>query len=61
MNKQEVIKSFVEKERENLEMCDNDLKKRIYKAYSGHTLEILNKIEYKEIDLKLEKVYFKRI
>jgi transcription-repair coupling factor (superfamily II helicase) len=60
VNKQEVIKSFVEKERENLEMCDNDLKKRIYKAYSGHTLEILNKIEYKEIDLKLEKVYFKK-
>ncbi len=60
VNKEEVIKSFVEKERENFEMCDNELKRKIYKTFSGHTLEILNKINYKEAELKLEKIYFKK-
>ncbi|RAO98917.1 DEAD/DEAH box helicase [Petrotoga sp. 9PW.55.5.1] len=58
INKNEVMKSFLEKERENYEMCDTTLKKKIYKIYSGQNIEILNKINYQEVKLSLEKIYY---
>lgn len=58
INKEEIINSYSEKEKENYEMCDTELKRKIYKMFSGHNLEILNKIKYEEVKLTLEKIYF---
>jgi len=58
INKEEIINSYSEKEKENYEMCDTELKRKIYKMFSGHSLEILNKINYEEVKLTLEKIYF---
>ncbi|PNR97068.1 DEAD/DEAH box helicase [Petrotoga sp. 9PWA.NaAc.5.4] len=58
INKSDVIKSYAEKEKENYEMCDTPLKKNLYKTFSGHNIEIINELTYKELNLNLEKISF---
>jgi transcription-repair coupling factor (superfamily II helicase) len=59
INKDEIIKTFSEKEKENFEMCDDENKKLIYKEFSGLPLEIINTIKYKEYTLNLKNNTYK--
>ncbi|MGM0640492.1 MAG: DEAD/DEAH box helicase [Thermotogota bacterium] len=61
IDKDKIIKTFTEKERENLEMSDSNIKKAIYKKYSGLNINILKTINFKEIKFDVKKkIYEKR-
>ncbi|HOO74367.1 MAG TPA: CarD family transcriptional regulator [Tepiditoga sp.] len=51
VNPEKILKTFSEKERENLEICDTDLKKRIYKEFSGYNNTYIENINFKEINI----------
>lgn len=55
IEKDKIVKTFTEKERENIEMSDSKVKKAIYKKYSGMNIQILDTINYKELDIKLKR------
>ncbi|BBE31314.1 transcription-repair-coupling factor [Tepiditoga spiralis] len=66
INKKDILKSFSEKEKENIEVCDTNLKKAIYKEFSGISIDFLKDLKYKEykvnfknnVILKKEKVKY---
>lgn len=61
IEKEKTIKTFMEKEKENIEMCDSKIKKEIYKKYSGMNIQILNILDYKELDIKLKRKKIKQL
>lgn len=59
INKDKIIKTFSEKERENLEMSDSKVKKSIYKKYSGLNINILQSMKYREMDFDVKNKTYK--
>ena len=54
INKEEILKSYAEKEKENIEICDTELKKIIYKEFSGISIDFLKNLKYKEYEINLK-------
>jgi transcription-repair coupling factor (superfamily II helicase) len=60
IEKDRIVKTFTEKERENIEMSGSRVKKSIYKKYSGMNIQILDVLKYRELDIKLKKKKIKK-
>ena len=58
VNKEKVMSSFAEKERENLEMCSFSAARDIYRRYSGSGLEILSLFKSIEINVDVPTKYY---
>ncbi|KLO22385.1 DEAD/DEAH box helicase [Marinitoga sp. 1197] len=61
INEKESIKSFYERERENLEFISSDFYKTIYKEYSGKNLENIINLKYKSIEIDKHNFIIKKI
>ncbi|SHE88327.1 transcription-repair coupling factor (superfamily II helicase) [Marinitoga hydrogenitolerans DSM 16785] len=61
INENENIKSYYERERENLEFIFSDVKKELYKEYSGKNIEKILKLDYKPIEIDKQNFLIKKI
>lgn len=61
INENENIKSYYERERENLEFIFDDIKKELYKKYNGKRIENILSINYKTIEIDKHNLLIKKI
>lgn len=61
INENESIKSYYNRERENLEFIFSDVKKELYKEFSGEKIENILKFKYKNIEVNKHNLLVKKI